>query len=170
MYQSAHRITQLTCRGRRKNLMSRNTSRAAPRSGGPLVRQVFLAASDLDQSIQVHCDPGLFTNLANSDLNFSERGLDRGFAVRIGDGECPTSDESAPANHHTLPGARTTAAPADHDRECSFKKDIFFQRRPVIHPFTSLGAEVGFARMTFRKSNDQLAPAEVNWGNVDFVS
>jgi hypothetical protein len=81
-----------------------------------------------DDRLQVHGDPGLFADVAHSDLDFSERGLDRGYAILVRDGYRPASDEPAPQDLHTLyPRGATVMLAHDHGEQ-SREQDILFQR------------------------------------------
>jgi hypothetical protein len=85
------------------------------------VRRPRLLESNLHDSLQIHRNPRLLTDLAHADLDFPERGLDRGSAVSIGDGRCPASDEPTPTDHNTQTAARVTVAVEDDDCEHSLE-------------------------------------------------
>jgi hypothetical protein len=59
-------------------------------------------------------------------LDLSERGLDRGDAIRVRDGERPASDEAASENLHALMASRPTVSSVGDHRQQSFEEHILF--------------------------------------------
>jgi hypothetical protein len=70
------------------------------------------------------------------DLDVSERGLDRGRTLAVGDGGRRASHEPATADHDPLAGAGAAVGATDDHGECALEQNPFFERRPLFHRST----------------------------------